>query len=178
MGSEQLYLKKIQDGYEFVVQEFDEKRIPIQEEFMFKEVAVAILYPDGTIDAMPIVKGKNWHLDYCKDLVEKSPRFAKVSKNFPEGWRGEYNMIKSNMIMNRMGIVVIHNIDITNLPDAYVDRESFYSTFMIYGTSEITEELERNLDMIFVNYPDRRYSYSKFNNKKNDYDDEETITKR
>lgn len=178
MGSEQLYLRKGKDSYEFIVQEFDSERIPIQEEFMFKEVAVVILYPDGKIDAMPIVDGVNWHLEYCKNLVTKSPRFAEVSKYFPDGWRGEYNMTKSNMVMNRMGIVVIHNIDILNLPDEYEDREEFYSNFVIYGTSDITEPLQNNLDAIFVNYPDKRCTYSKFNNKKNDYDDEETIRKR
>lgn len=173
MGSQQLYLRKCQDYHEFVVQEFDKNRIPAVEEFMFKEAALMILYPDGTIDAMPIVKGITWHLDYCKELIKKSPKFASISRKFPTGWWSEYNMIKSNMVMNRMGITVIHNIDVTNLPDEYVEREDFYSTFLIYGTSDITEELNKNLDMIFVNYPDKRCIYSKYNSKINDYDDEE-----
>lgn len=178
MNSNQLYLRKCKEGYEFIVQEFDEKRIPIKEEFMFKEAAEIILYPDGGIDAMPIVKEVDWHIDYCKNLVTKSPRFASISKSFPVGWRGEYNMIMTNKVMNKAGIVVIQNLDIPNLPEEYIKREDYYSTFLFYGANALTEELQNNLNMIFDNYPNERCLYSKINKKTNEYDDEEVVKKR
>lgn len=176
--SEQLYLRKNDNGYELIVQDFDEKRIPIKEEYLFKEAAVVVLYPDGLIDAVPINNEFIWHVDYYKELVTKSPRFASLSKSFPKGWRGEYNMSPVNKVMVNMGTIVIQNIDITNLPEEYVDREDFYSTFLFYGTNQLTQELQSNLDMIFDNYPNERCHYSKINKKTKEFDEEEVGKKR
>lgn len=178
MKNEQLYLRRNEKGYQFVVQEFDETRIPVKEEFMFKEAAVVVLYPDGLIDVLPIIKDADWHLEYYKMLVEKSPRFAGISKKFPIGWRGEYNTIKANMIMADMGIVLIQNIDIPNLPEEYSSREDYYSTFLFYGASKLTKESEENLNMIFDNYPNNRCIYEKLNKKTKEFDEEEVVKKR
>lgn len=178
MKSEQLYLRKCNGRYEFLIQEFDEKRIPLKEEFMFKETAVVVLYPDGVIDAIPIIEGVNWHLEYYKMLVEKSHRFASISKKFPVGWRGEYNTTNANKVMTKMGIVVIQNIDIPNLPEEYVDREDYYSTFLFFGANKLTRELENNLNMILDSYPNNRCIYERINKKTNEFDEEEVIKKR
>ncbi len=177
MDSEQLYLQKSDEGYKFVVQKFDELRIPVHEEFMLKEAAIVILYPDGVIDAVPVTNGVRWHLDYCKILVTKSERFASLIRYFPENWQSEYKMTKTNMVMNKMGIVVMQNIDIDNLPEEYASREEFYSMFLGYGVSNPEDALQDNLDTIIDNYPNKRCLYSKFNADINDYDGEELIKK-
>lgn len=169
MSVKQLYLRKKDDGYEFLCQEFDEKRIPIKEEYMFKEAAIVIMYPDGIIEALPIVRGVKWHVEYYKKLITKSPRFASIIKHFPDGWSDEYNTLKVNKIMAKMGMIVIHNMDIPVLPEEYKDRENFYSAFMFYGANKLTKELEDNLNMIFDNYPNEYCLYSK---KKNNFEDE------
>ena len=177
MGNRQLYLQKKLNGYEFIVQDFDEKRISVHEEYMFKEAAIVILYPDGSIDALPIVKGIKWHLDYYKKLITLSPKFARIVKHFPNGWMDEYNTIKNNKIMTKMGLVVIQNMDIKVLPEEYKDREDFYSSFLFYGENKLTNELCYNLNLIFDNYPNEQL-VSNIKRKPNRLDNENNKRKR
>lgn len=78
------------------------------------DLAIAIMYPDGYIDKVPIKRDVNDHVNYFFDRLNNSPRFASLvrEKHFKFNWVSEYNTYEILKFLVKNNIMVMFNVDI------------------------------------------------------------------
>lgn len=153
MEEEMLYLKGCDDGFEFVMQPFDVEKMT-DDEFLFKEAAVVILYPDGTLDVSR-AKGGIHHNFYYKQLYENSKKFkdAVDSLGFTLDFEPDESTYRLYCLLAGLGISSIHNVNIHNIPLRLEDLEHFESLFYTFKSESTTLEMDKNWAIIYENYP-------------------------
>ncbi len=152
---EELYLRKIKNKYEVFVKDLSDKSVPYNLEYPFKEVAVAIIYEDGTIDALRVTEKCELHVEYYQELMKMSERFAseirKRSKIFNLKKETITHPLDNNLASD--GIAVFHNLDIKYINE-YGMCAGEFAEFFSYLPEENsrTEKLNDVLDVINKNY--------------------------
>lgn len=169
MNEKQLYLKYNGNNYDIELKPFDETKI-YDEEFLFKEAAIVILYPDGIVEAVK-VGGSLHHTTYYKVLYEKSMKFkiAIDSLDLPFDWKEEKSTYKLDCYLSSLGISSLHNVNIHDIPFRPEDLWDFISNFYVFKAEVTTAEVEDNLNKIYDNYPSVGLVNSRFNSEQNNF---------
>ena len=165
MEEKQIYLKRIGDGYEveFDLQPFDVSKMS-DEYFLFKEAALVMLYPDGTMEAMRSGEAAR-HNYYYRKLYEKSKRFkdAVDSLDFTIDFEPDESTYRLDSLFSRLGISSLHNNDIPNIPLRLEDLERFNAIFYGFYAEQTTGEVEKNLGIIYDNFLDGSIIRTRYN---------------
>lgn len=155
MEEKQLYLRQIDEEYvcEFDFQSFDVNKMN-DKYFLFKEAAIVILYPDGTMEAIRSGSGMH-HNFYYRKLYEKSERFREAVDSIggTVDFDPDESTIQLDCLLSRVGISSLHNVNIPNIPFRLEDLESFDAVFYVFKAEQPTNEVEENLKRIYDNYP-------------------------
>lgn len=167
MEEKQLYLKRIGDGYEviFDLQPFDVD-LMTDEYFLFKEAALVMLYPDGTMEAMRSSEAAR-HNVYYRKLYEKSKRFKEAvdSLGFKIDFEPDESTYRLDSLFSSLGISSLHNDDIPNIPFRLEDLEGFNAIFYGFNAEQTTDEVEKNLGVIYDNFLDGSIIRTRYNSK-------------
>ncbi len=167
MEEKQLYLKSIGDGYEveFDLQPFDVSKMS-DEYFLLKEAALVMLYPDGTMEAMRAGAAIR-HNHYYRKLYEKSGRFKEAvdSLGFTIDFEPDESTYRLDSLLSSLGISSLHNDDIPNIPLRLEDLERFNARFYGFNAEQTTDELEKNLGVIYDNFLDGIIIRTRYNSE-------------
>ncbi len=167
MEEKQLYLKRMGDGYEveFDLQPFDVSKMS-DEYFLFKEAALVMLYPDGTMEAMR-AGGSIRHNPYYRKLYEQSKRFKEAvdSLGFKIDFEPDESTYRLDILLSRLGISSLHNDDIPNIPLRLEDLERLNARFYCFNAEQTTDELEKNLGVIYDNFLDGSIIRTRYNSE-------------
>lgn len=126
------------------------------------KTAILLIYPDGEIEKCMITNHR-FHIDYLKELLRKSPRFAKICRkcNYTSGIH-----ISHDEALALNGVIAMYNFNIRDIVDdlslLYEDLPSF-EVFLprSFGSME-------QLDLInyfYENYPQRKMGFYKLKEK-------------
>lgn len=154
---EELYLRKVNETYQVFLKDLNDESIPYHLEFPFKDAAVVIVYPDGNIDAIRVSDKFDLHIEYYRELLKTSEKFANEVRK-----RAKIFNIMKETITNPLdnsfasdGIVVFRNLSMDYVR-RYEMPKSYFSEFFTYlpEDSKRTCELNIVLDTIKENYDD------------------------
>ncbi len=157
---EELYLRKVNETYQAFLKDLNDKSVPYHLEFPFKEAAVVIVFPDGKIDAIRVSEKFDLHIEYYRELLKTSEKFANEVRKRTK----IFNIMKetiTNPLDNSFasdGIVVFRNLsmDYVNYVRKYETSRDYFSEFFAYlpEDGKRTCELIGVLDTIKENYDD------------------------
>lgn len=102
-----------------------------------KYQAIVLIYPDGVIENVLIMKGMENHIDYYRWLLEHSQKFANIVYHFPNkiDFRDWLTLEKA---LVEAGLVVIKNLEISYLADdmSFINSRDPFE-YVIYLPSNI-----------------------------------------
>lgn len=105
-----------------------------------RKQALVLIYPDGEIKKVPVMKGKKWHLEYFQWLLENSQKFATIVYHFPY----KINFKKDWDIIDRMlalaNVIVIRNNKVYEIAEDISYNEADPILFLI----NLPENIENN----------------------------------
>ena len=161
MEEKQLYLKRIEDGYEveFDFQPFD-VNLMSDEYFLFKEAAIVVLYPNDTMEAMRSGGGFHHNYYYMK-LYEKSKKFKEDvdSLGFPMHFEPDESTYSLDCLLSSLGISSLHNVDIPNIPSRLEYLYRFEPIFYNFKAEQTTDKVEENFGIVYDNYPSGKINF-------------------
>lgn len=165
---EKLYLRKCTEGFELILQEEDEKRLPKVLEFLFEEAGIVLIYPDGKIDAIR-VGATPWHLECYLELFKSSPHFNSLirSLKIPFDWRNDYNTYRLDKILVYKGVAILHNIKLKDFYETRMSNSQIQSFFYTMYPRNISSEQSSTIAFINENLKEENYNENWYD-KKND----------
>lgn len=151
MEEKQLYLKRQGEGFVFALQPFDVKLMS-DDDFLFKEAAVVMLYPDGFMDAVRAGSGLH-HNYYYEQLYGSSKRFKDAidSLGFILKFAPDESTYELDCLLSSIGISSIHNVNIHNIPFRLEELEHFKPIFYTFRAENTTPEVDKNFAVIYEN---------------------------
>lgn len=153
MEEKYLYLKRKDDGFEFDLQPFYVE-VMNDDVFLFKEAAVVILYPDGSMDAVRAGEGMH-HNYYYDQLYGRSKRFKEAVDllGYELDFKPDESTYELDCLLSSLGISSIHNVNIHNIPFRLEQLENFEPIFYTFKAENTTSEVDKNFDVIYENCP-------------------------
>ena len=157
---EELYLRKVNETYQVFLKDLNDKSIPYHLEFPFKDAAVVIVYPDGNIDAIRVCEKFDLHIEYYRELLKTSEKFAnevrKRAKIFNIMKETITNPLDNSFASDGIVVFFFFFMDYVNYARRYEMPKSYFSEFFTYlpEDSKRTCELNSVLDTIKENYDD------------------------
>ncbi len=107
-----------------------------------KYQAIVLLYPDGVVESVPIMKGMKDHIDYYRWLLEHSQKFANIVYHFPK----KINFKKDWDVVERMlALANVISIRNGNVRDVLEDKSLIDSENSFWFSIYFPEIIEGNI---------------------------------
>ncbi len=130
--------------------------------------AIVLLYPDGEIEKVPIMKGMKDHIDYFRWLLEHSKKFATIVYHFPYKINFKCDWDVVDRMLAFADVVTIRN---GNLRDVLEDwsliknKKTFW--FLIYFPEIVKRnDAFSNLEQIRRANKKDSFRYGRYDSKK------------
>lgn len=129
--------------------------------------AIVLLYPDGVVASVPIMRGMKDHIDYYRWLLKHSQKFANIVYHFPDkiDFKRDWDIVERMLAW--ASIISIRNVNIREiLADWFLVDSSVSLSFMVYFP-EIIEKNNAyfNLQQIRKENIEENFYYGKYNAK-------------
>ena len=129
--------------------------------------AIILIYPDGKIDKS-IIKDRDIHLAYFKEISNNSPRFKKILEENNININDMRGNIKAkftnlNIILSELGIISLLNLRIKEIKRNKI-YESARPRFLITLPEELSEEQKNRLISIFKENDCSKCTFGKYIN--------------
>ena len=127
--------------------------------FMFQ--AIVIVYPDGTIESVPVKTNINSHLGYFKDLKENGPYFNEICNKCDFA---DSNCIEIRHTLHNNGCALFVNFKIKDImTHTMLDLPGF--KVMVPNAFSSTEQVKA-FEKIIENYSEHYMSFYTYEDKK------------
>ena len=132
-----------------------------------KNMALIFIYPDGTVEKIPIGEYK-LHIEYMRKHLGESPKFYDICKGLDFYKSCLHSHIDTMLSLN--GVIIIFNLDLEYIVEGLFDYENEIPDLLIDCPENLYSiEQTMALESIYASYPHDNLVCEKFSERQDTY---------
>jgi len=132
-----------------------------------KNMALIFIYPDGTVEKIPIGEYK-LHIEYMRENLTKSSKFYDICKGLDFVSSCLHGHIDTMLSLN--GVIIIFNLDLEYIVEGLFDYENEIPDLLIDCPENLySVEQTIALESIYASYPHDNLVCEKFSERQDTY---------
>jgi len=132
-----------------------------------KNMALIFIYPDGTVEKIPIGEYK-LHIEYMRENLTKSSKFYDICKGLDFVSSCLHGHIDTMLSLN--GVIIIFNLDLRDIIEGYFDYLNKIPLLLISCPTNLHSiEQTMALESIYTSYPEDNLVCERFDAKQDVY---------